>query len=69
MMNCHEVMKKHFNKELMMTKKDNKHFKNSTKCWICGNTYVDADVKVRNHCHIARKYRGSAHRHCNINLY
>ena len=53
----------------MMTKKDNKHFKNSTKCWICGNTYVDADVKVRNHCHIARKYRGSAHRHCNINLY
>ena len=29
---CSEVMKKHFNKELLKTKKDNKDFKNSTKC-------------------------------------
>ena len=32
-----------------MTKKDNKNFKNSTKCWICDNVYVENDVKVRNH--------------------
>ena len=29
---CSEVMKKHFNKELVMTKEDNEDFKKSTKC-------------------------------------
>ena len=38
-------MKKHFNKKLVVTKIDNKSFKNSTKCWIYDNTYVDRDVK------------------------
>ena len=61
---CSEGMKKHFNKELVMTKEDNKDFKNSTKSWICDNDYV----KVRGHCHITVKYRGSVHRDCNINL-
>ena len=61
-------MKKHFNKEPKMTKEDNEHFKNSTKCWICDNDCVDNDVKVRDHCHITGKYRDSAHRNCNINL-
>ena len=32
------------------------------------NDYVDGDVKVRDHCHIAGKYRGSAHRDCNIKV-
>ena len=32
----------------------------------CGN--VDGDVKVRDHCHITGKYRGSAHRDFNINV-
>ena len=61
-------MKKHFNKELVMTKEDNKDFKNSTKCWICDNDYFDTDIKVRDHWHVTAKYRGSAHRACNINL-
>ena len=47
-----DVMKKHFNKELGMTEKDNEDFKKSAKCWICDNTYVDGDVKVRLSCHI-----------------
>ena len=51
-------MNKHFNKKLLMTKKDNEDFKNSTKCWIYDNAYVDGDVKVRDHCHITGKYRG-----------
>ena len=55
-------MKKYFNKELVMTKKDNKDFENSTKCWICDNDNIDGDFKVRGHCHITRKYRGSGHR-------
>ena len=44
-----------------MTKEDNKGFKNSTKCWICGNDYIHNSVKVRNHCHITGKYKGSVH--------
>ena len=64
---CNNVMKKNFNKELMITTKDNEDFENSTKCWMCDNYYIDNDVKVRDHCHITGKYKGSAHRDCNIN--
>ena len=52
----------------MITKEDNKDFKNPTKCWICDNDYVDNNVKLRDYCHITGKQRGSAHRVCNINL-
>ena len=65
---CSDLMKRHINKEFIMTKKDNQDFENSTKCWICDNDYVDTDVKVRDHCHITGKYRGSARRDCNINV-
>ena len=62
-----DVIKKHFNKELVINKRNNKDFENSTKCWIYDNAYFDGDVKVRYHCHITGKYRGFAHRYCNIN--
>ena len=65
---CSDVMKKHFKKEFVMTKEDNEDFKNSTKCWICDKDYIGNDFKVRDHCHITGKYRGSAHRDFNINL-
>ena len=52
---CSEVIKKHFNKEVVMTKEDNEDFKNSPKCWIYDNDYTDNDAKVRDHCHITRK--------------
>ena len=45
-----------------------KILKTLTKCWICDNDYIDGYVKVRNHCHITGKYRGSAHRDCNITV-
>ena len=51
-----------------MTKEGNEEFKNSTKCWICDGDYVDNDVKVRDHCQITGKYRGSVHRDCNVDL-
>ena len=57
---CSGVTKKHF-KELVMTKQDNEDFDNSTKCWICDNVYVNGDVKLRDHCHMTRTYRGSAY--------
>ena len=47
-----DVMKNHLNKELVMTKRYDEDFDNSTKCWIYDDDYVEGDVKVRNHCHI-----------------
>ena len=44
--------KKHFNKEFVRTKKDDKNFERSAKCWICDNAFVENDVKVRDHCHV-----------------
>ena len=41
-----DVMRKNFNKELAMTKLDNEDFKNSTKCWICDNNYIDMMLKL-----------------------
>ena len=41
---CSEVMKKHFNKEIVMTKEDNDDIKNATKCWLCDDDYIDNDV-------------------------
>ena len=51
-----------------MTKKDNEDFENSTRRLICHNDYIDGDVKIRGHCHITGKYRGSAHRDCDMNV-
>ena len=65
---CNDVIKRHFNKELAMTEEDNEDFKNSTKCWISVTEYVNGDVKVRDHCHVTGKYRGSSHRDCNIKV-
>ena len=65
---CSDVMKKHFNKEHVMTKTDNEDLQNSTTCRICDYNYIDNDVKERKHCHITGKYRGSAHTDCNINF-
>ena len=63
-----DVMKKHFNKELVMAKEDDKDFENFNKCWIFDNAYLQGDVKVRDHCHITGKYRGSALRDCTIKI-
>ena len=37
---CVGVLKKHFNKELAMTKEDDEEFENSMKCWIWDHVYV-----------------------------
>ena len=49
---CSDVMKKHFNKELVITIKYNDDFENLTKRWISDYYYIENDVKVRDHCHI-----------------
>ena len=39
------IMKKHLNKELVMTNKDNGDFKKSTKCWTCMMIMLKAMLK------------------------
>ena len=65
---CKAVVKKHFNKPLVMTEVDEQNFKTMDGCHICGEKYTDKDVRVRDHCHIAGKFRGSAHQECNLKL-
>ena len=62
------VVKKRFNKPLVMTEDDEQHFRTMDGCHICGEKYTDKDVRVRDHCHITGKFRGSAHQECNIKL-
>ena len=50
------MIKKHFNKELVMTKKDNENFESFTKFSICDKIFVAGDVKVRDLCHVNGKY-------------
>ena len=65
---CKKVIRKKFNKPLKMTDDDEKKFKNTTACHICNKQYTDKDIRVRDHCHITGKYRGSAHQDCNLKL-
>ena len=43
------MIKEHFDKEIVMTIKDDDDFESSAKCWTFDNAYVDGDVKVRDH--------------------
>ena len=60
-------MKKHFKKNLVLTTEQNEEFERSNISWICSKL-IKFNDKVRDHCHITGKYRGSAHWSCNINL-
>ena len=35
-----------------------------TQCWICENDYIDHNIKVRDHCHITEKCKGSCKCKC-----
>ena len=61
-------MKDQFNKNLIMTEEEEHLFQESNNCWICKKLIDNEDEKVRDHCHITGKFRGSAHWDCNINF-
>ena len=70
--NCQEVIKNHFNKPLKMSERDERNFKKATHGHICQKKYKDNDgpneEPVRDQCHLTGKYRGSAHKKCNLKL-
>ena len=65
---CKKIMKDQFNKNLVMTEKEEYLFQQSNNCWICKKLIDNKDEKVRDHCHITGKFRGAAHWDCNINF-
>ena len=64
---CKKAMKKHFNKNLIMSEEE-EQFQSSNTCWICEKLIDDKDEKVRDHCHVTGKLRGTAHWSCSTNL-
>ena len=58
-------MKKHFNKNLIMTEEE-EQFKWSNTFWISEKLIDDDNEKVRDHCHITGQFRGAVH--CCYNL-
>lgn len=41
-------------------------FQGSRDCHVCGERFKIDDIKVRDHCHLTGKYRGAAHKKCNL---
>ena len=58
---CKKVMKKYFNKNLIMSEKEEEQFQLSDVLWICEKLIDNVDEKVRDHCHITGKFRDVAH--------
>ena len=63
---CKSIIKKHFNKNLIISIEEEEQFEKTEICWFC-NKLIEND-KVRDYCYITGKYRGAAHWNCNINL-
>ena len=53
-----------FAKDMIMNKSDKINYKNATHCNICESEL--GNDKVRDHCHLTGKYRGAAHKKCNL---
>ena len=51
-----------------MSLEGEKRFQLSNKWWMFNKLFVAKDIKVRDHDHVTKKYRCSAHWSCNINL-
>ena len=58
---CKNVIKNHFNRNLVMSEKDEQRFHSSNKRWICNESFDAGDNKVRGHCHVTGNYRVSSH--------
>ena len=62
------MIKKHFNKNLIISGEEEEKFQLSNSCWICDKLFDVGDFKVRGNCHITGKYRSPAHWSCKINF-
>ena len=61
-------MDKHFNKNLIMSLKEEYLSQQSNCCWTCKKLINNDEEKLRDHCQVTGKFRGTAHWDCNINF-
>ena len=68
---CQKRISKKAKRRLVMSASDENDFQKAKKCWICQRQYKSDEgenIPVRDHCHVTGKYRGSAHKTCNLRL-
>ena len=53
-----------FPKKIVMSDEDKKNYNDAKTCHICKENL--GNDKVRDHCHLSGKYRGAAHKDCNL---
>ena len=61
-------MKKHFNKNLIITEEEEEQYQSSSSCWIWKKLMDHDDEKVRDHCPVTGRFRRAVHWICNKNL-
>ncbi|KAL6419452.1 hypothetical protein ACFW04_011401 [Cataglyphis niger] len=50
-----------------LTVDEQERFRDATNCHVCEKSFESGDARVRDHCHLTGRYRGSAHFSCNLN--
>lgn len=55
-----KIIKKHFKKELFMSKGNQRNLTKTNKRHICNKSYSEKDINVKDHCHITGEYWESA---------
>ena len=64
---CKKTLKKHINKNLIISEEKTYLFQQNNNCWICKNLIDNDNEKVRGHCQATGKFTGAANWRCNIN--
>ena len=65
-----DVLEGNLIEKMIFTPEDAHNFANSSVCFFCNKTLNWDDNEnpvVKDHCHISGKFRGAAHRGCNVN--
>src|SRR5271163_338670 len=52
----------------VLTNTQEKEFQSTKECYLCKNRFTKKNYKVRDHCHITEKFRGTACNECNLQL-
>ncbi|KYM94062.1 hypothetical protein ALC62_15323 [Cyphomyrmex costatus] len=55
------------NRLMDFTRDDWRRFDSATYCHICERPFAPGDERARDHCHLTGRYRGPAHKGCNVN--